>query len=306
MNIIELKNVSKLYKQVIGLNNISLTIYPGVTGFLGPNGAGKSTLLKILTGQIKVSKGSATICGEKIWNNHRLTKQIGYCPETDALYHHLTGYEFLFHMLRLHGFSKSESSNRATQALKTMEMEPVRNKKIASYSKGMQQRIKLAQALAHNPEAMFLDEPLLGMDPLGRHKTISLIKDWGSAGKTVIVSSHILHEVEEMTDNILLMNRGNIVAEGNIYEIRKLIDEHPLHVTIGCDKTHQLTSKLLEYDDVISVQFNRERGEVTIQTTRPDAFYQRLPKLVLENDIEIHSIMSPDENLQAVFEYLVH
>lgn len=306
MNIIELKNVSKFYKQVIGLNNISLTISTGVTGFLGPNGAGKSTLMRILTGQIKVSKGTATIWGEKIWNNHSLTKRIGYCPETDAHYYHLTGYEFLFHTLRLHGFSKDESSEKAAAALTAVEMEPARNKKIGSYSKGMQQRIKLAQAFAHDPELIFLDEPLLGMDPLGRHKTISLIKEWGSAGKTVIVSSHILHEVEEMTDTILLMNRGNIIAEGNIYDIRKLIDEHPLHVTIGCNKTHQLTSRLLEYDDVISVQFNRERGEVTIQTTQPDAFYQRLPKLALENGIEIYSIMSPDENLRAVFEYLVH
>ncbi|MBD3290643.1 ATP-binding cassette domain-containing protein, partial [candidate division KSB1 bacterium] len=246
-----------------------------------------------------------TIWGEKIWNNHRLTRRIGYCPETDAFYNHLTGYEYLFHLLRLHGFTKSEASEKAVQALQTVEMEPARNKKIGSYSKGMQQRIKLAQAFAHDPELLLLDEPLLGMDPLGRHKTISLINEWGNSGKTIIVSSHILHEVEEMTDTILLMNRGNIIAEGNIYEIRRLIDEHPLHVTIGCDKTHQLTSKLLEYDDVISVQFDRERGEVTVQTTKPDAFYQRLPGMVLENDIEIFTIMSPDENLRAVFEYLV-
>ena len=305
MNIIEIKNLSKWYGQVIGINNISLTISPGVTGFLGPNGAGKSTLLKILTGQLKPSKGGATLWGETIWNNHTLNKQIGYCPELDALYNHLTGFEFVRYMVQMHGFSKSEAKNRAMKAIKIVDMLQNKDKRVGAYSKGMRQRIKLAQAIAHEPELLFLDEPLAGMDPLGRRDTIQLIKEWGAQGKTVIVSSHILHEVEEMTDTILLINHGNIIAEGNIFEVRRLIDSHPLQVTICCDRPHLLTSKLLEYDDVLSVKFDREHSEVCIQTTQPEEFHRRLPRLALDNKVTVYSLVSPDENLQAVFEYLV-
>lgn len=305
MSVIEIKNLSKWYGQVIGINNISLTIKPGVTGFLGPNGAGKSTLLKILTGQLKQSKGGATLWGETVWNNHKLNKQIGYCPELDALYNHLSGFDFVSYMVQMHGFSKSEAKKQAIAAIETMDMLQNKDKRINAYSKGMRQRIKLAQAIAHKPDLLFLDEPLAGMDPLGRRDTIKLIKEWGNQGKTVVVSSHILHEVEEMTDTILLINHGNIIAEGNIYEVRRLIDSHPLQVTIGCDKPHLLTSRLLEFDDVLSVQFDREKSEVCIETTRPEEFHRRLPRLALDNKVAIFSLMSPDENLQAVFEYLV-
>jgi len=305
MSIIEIKNLSKLYQQVIGINNISLSLGSGITGFLGPNGAGKSTLLKILTGQLRPSKGTVTLWGQPIWNNHPLMRRIGYCPETEVLYPQLTGLEFLRYMIRLHGFSKIETQKLALTALETVDLLSAQHKKIGAYSKGMRQRIKLAQAIAHEPEILFLDEPLSGMDPLGRHHTIKMIRQWGDSGKTVIVSSHILHEIEEMTDTILLINHGNIIAEGNIYEIRQLINTHPLQIIIESDKTHLLTSRLLEYEDILSVQFNRDRSSVSIQTTQPDEFYRRLPQLALENNIHIYSIMSPDENLQAVFDYLV-
>ncbi len=305
MSVVEIKNLSKWYGQVIGINDITLSINPGVTGFLGPNGAGKTTLIRILTGQLKPSKGAATLWGDPIWNNHRLNRRIGYCPEHDALYNYLTGLEFVTSMARLHGLSNSESRQRAVEAIETVDMMQAKDKRIGAYSKGMRQRIKLAQAIAHDPELLLLDEPLSGMDPLGRHDTIELIKNWGNQGKTVVVSSHILHEVEEMTDTVLLINHGNIIAEGNIYEIRRLIDTHPLQVTIGCDKPHLLVSKLLEYEDVISVQFDRDRSEVCIQTTQPETFHRRLPRLVLDNQITVFSLISPDENLQAVFEYLM-
>jgi ABC-2 type transport system ATP-binding protein len=305
MSIIKIANLTKCYGQVIGINNISLSIKSGVTGFLGPNGAGKSTLLKILTGLLKPTQGTATLWGDPVWNNFKLNKKIGYCPEHEDFYPHLTGFDFVYFMVRMHGFSQSEAKDRALKAIETVDMSETKNKRIGAYSKGMRQRIKLAQAIAHEPELLFLDEPLAGMDPLGRRETIQLIKQWGNNGKAVVVSSHILHEVEEMTNSILLINHGNIIAEGDIYEIRRLIDNHPLHVTIGCDNPNLLTSKLLEYDDVLSVQFDRERSEVCIQTNQPDDFHRRLPKLALDNKISIFSLQSPDENLQAVFEYLV-
>ena len=302
---VEVRNLSKWYGQVIGVNNLTFTIGPGVTGFLGPNGAGKTTLLRLLTGQLRPSKGVLTIGGERVWGNHRVLRAVGYCPEVDAFWGYQTGWEFVYSMMRMHGLPPDEAREKAEAAIRTMDMEEAQTKRIGGYSKGMRQRIKMAQAVGHDPRILFLDEPLNGMDPLGRRKTIDLIKRLGSDGRTVVVSSHILHEVEEMTDTILLVNHGRLLAEGNIYEIRRLIDTHPLQVTIRCDNVNILTAKLLEYEDVKSVQFDRERNQLTVETNRPDDFHRRLPKLVLEHSVRIHSLWSPDENLEAVFDYLV-
>jgi len=302
---IEVKKLSKWYGQVIGVNNLTFTIKPGVTGFLGPNGAGKTTLLRLLTGQLKPSKGTLTIGDEPVWNNHMIIKSIGYCPEMDAFWKYRNGQDFVFSLMRMHGFSQAEAEERTNNALKIVDMEEARKKRIGGYSKGMRQRIKLAQAIAHDPQVLFLDEPLNGMDPLGRRTSIELIKKLGKEGKTVVVSSHVLHEVEEMTDTILLINHGRLLAEGNMYEIRRLIDTHPLQVTIRCSNVNVLTARLLEYEDVQSVQFDRDRNQLTVETNRPDEFHLRLPKIALENKVEIHSLWSPDENLGAVFDYLV-
>jgi len=302
---IEVKNLSKWYGQVIGVNNLNFGIGRGVTGFLGPNAAGKTTLIRLLTGQLKPSKGELIIKGETVWNNYRILRQIGYCPEMDTFWNYLTGWEFVFSLMRMHGFSRVEAEEKTRRAIKTMDMEKAQDKRIGSYSKGMRQRIKMAQAIAHDPDILFLDEPLNGMDPLGRRTTIELIKELGNQGKTVVVSSHVLHEVEEMTDKIILINHGRLLAEGNIYEIRRLIDTHPLQVTIKCDRVTLLTAKLMEYDDVQSVHFDRENNQLTVETNRPDEFHLRLPKIAVESGIKIYSLWSPDENLEAVFDYLV-
>lgn len=302
---IQVENLSKWYGQVIGVNHLGFTIEPGVTGFLGPNSAGKTTLLRLLTGQLKASQGSVAIEGEPVWNNYKILSHIGYCPEADAFWGYLSGWEFVTSLLRMHGFSPSEAAEKADRAIDLMDMQEARSKRIAGYSKGMRQRIKVAQAIAHDPDMLFLDEPLNGMDPLGRRATIDLIKRLGGEGKTVVVSSHILHEVEEMTDTILLINHGRLLAEGNIYEIRQLIDSHPLQVTIRCDNVNILTAKLLEYEDVQSVHFDRERSQLTVETNRPDDFHRRLPGLALDNGVKVHSLWSPDESLEAVFKYLV-
>ncbi|HUV37519.1 MAG TPA: ABC transporter ATP-binding protein [Patescibacteria group bacterium] len=302
---IEADKLSKWYGQVIGVNNCTFTMGPGVTGFLGPNGAGKTTLLRLMTGQLKPSTGTVTIAGEPVWNHHRLFESIGYCPEADAFWQYLSGWDFVVSLLRIHGYRPAEAAERAERAIGTVDMLDSRDKRIGTYSKGMRQRIKLAQAIAHDPGILFLDEPLNGMDPVGRHKTIELIKHMGSEGKTVVVSSHILHEVEEMTDTILLVNHGRLLAEGNIYEIRRLIDTHPLQVTIQCDEIDVLMAHLVRFDDVQSVQFDRARSRLTVETNRPDEFYRRLPGIVLEHEIHVQSLWSPDENLEAVFDYLV-
>ena len=303
--VIELQEVSRWYGQVIGVNDISATVPPGVTGLLGPNGAGKSTLLKLITGQIRPSAGTVRVLGEPVWNNPPLMNRLGFCPEQDAFYEHLTGFQFVEGLLGLHGGPPAERRERARRALETVGMAKDGGRKIGGYSKGMRQRIKLAQALAHDPEVLFLDEPLNGMDPLGRRHMVQLIRDWGKAGKTVVVSSHILHEIESMTQNILLVNHGRIVAEGDLHEIRGLIDEHPHRILIGCDQPRALAARLMDFDDVLSVSFSAEEGGVEVATGRPDLFYGRLPDVAERHGIKIDRIFSQDDNLQAVFDYLV-
>jgi len=302
--IIASDHLSKWYGQVIGLNDVSVSVPPGITGLLGPNGAGKSTFMKLITGQLKPSQGSISVLGEPIWDNPALYFRIGFCPEQDAFYERMTGLEWVTALVRLNGVTDADADRLARQALETVELVDAANKKIGAYSKGMRQRIKLAQALAHDPQLLILDEPLAGMDPLARRKTIRLIKDSARAGTSVLVSSHILHEIESMTANILLINQGRILAEGNVHQIRDLIDEHPHTVYIKADQPRALAREFLTQDDVLSLKF--EEDAVVVQTGRPDAFYTRLTELAAAGSLgTIHEVTSPDDNLQAVFKYLV-
>jgi ABC-2 type transport system ATP-binding protein len=297
-------HLSKWYGQVIGLNDVSVTVPSGITGLLGPNGAGKSTFMKLVTGQLKPSKGSITVFDQPIWQNPSLFYRIGFCPEQDAFYDRMTGLEWVTALVRLNGVGDSEARTMAAAALETVDLSDAANKKIGAYSKGMRQRVKMAQAVAHDPDLFILDEPLSGMDPIARRKTIRMIKEWGRAGKSVIVSSHILHEIEAMTSNILLINQGRILAEGNVHQIRDLIDEHPHTVHIRAERTRALAREFLSQDDVLSLKF--EEGAVVVQTGRPDAFYARLTDLAASGEHgAIHEVTSPDDNLQAVFQYLV-
>jgi ABC-2 type transport system ATP-binding protein len=296
--------VSKWYGQVIGLNDVSVEVGSGVTGLLGPNGAGKSTFLKLITGQLKPSKGAVRVLGEPVWGNPGLFFRLGFCPEQDSFYERMTGLEWVTALTRLNGLSDTDATDAARRALDTVDLLDAANKKIGAYSKGMRQRVKLAQAVVHDPELLLLDEPLAGMDPIGRRKMIRLIKDWARAGKSVLVSSHILHEIEAMTSTILLINNGRILAEGNIHTIRDLIDEHPHKVKIRASDPRGMARGFLSHDDVISLQF--EDGAVVVETAKPDAFYDRLTEMAATGAMgEVYEVSSPDDNLQAVFEYLV-
>ena len=305
MNIVEMTNLSKWYWQVIGVNDITLNIRPGVTGLLGPNGAGKSTLLRLIAGLLKPSKGEIVVLNEPVRNNQKLNRRLGYCPEVDALYDGMTGFQFVVNLIMLNGYSRQQSEELAIEAIEIVDLLEAKDKKIGAYSKGMRQRIKLAQALAHKPEFFILDEPLGGMDPIGRRKTIKLVKDLSVEGKSIIVSSHILYVIEAMSNNILLINNGRILAEGYVHEIRELIDEHPHNVYINCDNPRLLASILIKYEDVASVKFDAQDGGLVIETEKPDDFYSRLPNIILENNIKVENLHSPDDNLQAVFQYLV-
>lgn len=304
MSVVVAEHVSKWYGQVIGLNDVTLTVPPGITGLLGPNGAGKSTFMKLITGQLKPSKGSIRVLGEPIWQHPDLYFRIGFCPEQDAFYERMTGLEWVTALMRLNGVTDAEATASAKRALEMVDLSDAADKKIGAYSKGMRQRVKMAQALAHDPELLILDEPLSGMDPLVRRKTIRLIREWGRAGRSVIVSSHILHEIESMTSNILLINQGRILAEGDVHQIRDLIDEHPHTVHIRAERPRDLARAFLASDDVLSLRF--EADAVIVQTGKPDAFYARLTNMAATREVgTIHEVTSPDDNLQSVFEYLV-
>jgi ABC-2 type transport system ATP-binding protein len=303
-SVIAADHLSKWYGQVIGLNDITLAVPPGITGLLGPNGAGKSTFMKLVTGQLKPSKGAITVLGQPIWNNPSLYSRLGFCPEQDAFYERMTGLEWVTALVSLNGVGETAAREMSRRAIETVGLSDAADKKIGAYSKGMRQRVKLAQALAHDPELLILDEPLSGMDPLVRRRTIRLIKDWGRSGKSVLVSSHILHEIESMTSNILLINQGRILAEGNVHQIRDLIDEHPHTVFVKAENTRQLAREFLTDDQVLSLRF--EDGGVVVQTGRPDVFYARLTDLAASGELgTIDEVTSPDDNLQAVFQYLV-
>jgi ABC-2 type transport system ATP-binding protein len=302
--LVEAERLSKWYGQVNGLNDVTVKIPGGITGLLGPNGAGKSTFMKLMTGQLKPSQGAIRVFGEPMWGNPAVFARIGFCPEQDAFYERMTGLEWLTALVRLNGLGDAAADEAARRALDQVELMPAAAKKIGAYSKGMRQRVKLAQALVHDPALLILDEPLTGMDPLMRRKTIRLIKEWARAGKHIIVSSHILHEIESMTSNILLINNGRIVAEGNVHQIRDLIDTHPHTVYVRGSDPRALARRFIAEDDVISLRF--EPGAVVVETARPDGFYARLTDLAATGEAgAIDEVQSPDDNLQAVFRYLV-
>jgi ABC-2 type transport system ATP-binding protein len=303
-SVVSADHLSKWYGQVIGLNDVTVSVPRGITGLLGPNGAGKSTFMKLMTGQLRPSKGDVRVLGQPIWDNPALYARIGFCPEQDAFYERMTGLEWVTALVRLNGLDTAAAARAAARALATVDLMDAAHKRIGAYSKGMRQRIKLAQAFVHDPELLILDEPLSGMDPLARRRTIRLIRDWAKQGRSVVVSSHILHEIESMTSNILLINNGRILAEGNVHQIRALIDSHPHTVYIRAEDPRGLAREFLKRADVISMRF--EPGAVVIETGKPDAFYSDLTDLVASGTVgAVEEVTSPDDNLQAVFQYLV-
>lgn len=303
--VVEFHEVSKWYGNVIGLNRLSLRVPAGVTGLLGPNGAGKSTLLQLATGQLFASQGTVRVLGQKVWNNPSLNRHLGLCPEQDAFYEWMTGLDFVRTCARLSGLGRAEAREAAARTLEAVGMTANRDRAVRGYSKGMRQRTKLAQALVHDPAVLFLDEPLTGTDPVARRDLMDIIHRLAGEGKTVLVSSHVLHEVETLTPNVVLLNRGRLVAEGHVREIRDLIDKYPHHIVLVCDAYRKLAARVLAWEDVEGVKVLAREGGLMVETRSPDAFYRRLPELSLEEGLAIREVYSDDDNLEAVFKYLV-
>ncbi|MGA1848108.1 MAG: ABC transporter ATP-binding protein [Thermoplasmatota archaeon] len=303
--IVEVDTVSKFYGKVMGLNEFSVTIGKGMTGLLGPNGAGKSTLLKIITGQIKPSKGAVRVFGKGVWNNPGTNRLIGYCPEQDVLFKNMTGLQFVSFSAKLNGHSPSNADNLAREAVRKVDLTKDMNRSVMGYSKGMRQRIKLAQAMVCDPDLLILDEPLAGTDPIGRVKIMDLLDDIKKDGKEIIVSSHVLHEVERMTESIILVNKGRLVAQGNIHDIRESMDRFPLTVRIRSRERNVIGKMAMDIPGVKSISFGDDPEELLVRTGHPPTFFSRFQEMVIEKGLALSSIDSPDDNLDAIFRYLV-
>lgn len=303
--VLDSEKLSKWYGNILGISEISLKISPGIQGLLGPNGAGKSTFLKIASGQLRQSLGKITIFGEGVYNNHQLFSKIGFCPENDSFYKEVTGWEFMIFLAQLHGFKGKKVKDMAGDALERVGMTENAEKLISAFSLGMRQRLKVASSIVHKPDLLILDEPLRGVDPLWRVKIIKLIKEYEKEGKTVIVSSHILPEIEAMTNNITLIHQGKIFAHGDIQEIRGLIDTHPHQVSLQCNKPRLAAEKLIRQDFVLKVNLNDNENKIVIETNNREKFFDSLMQIIAENALEVEEMTSPDDNLQAVFDYLI-
>ena len=303
--VIAATHLSKWYGNVLGLNDVSLEIEAGITGLLGPNGAGKSTFMKLITGQMKPNIGTVTVRGRKVWNNPVLFRDIGFCPENDVFYEEMTGWEFVTGLLRFYGYSGSDIKERAGRALDIVELTKDKDRLIRGYSRGMRQRVKFAQAIAHDPEIVILDEPLSGLDPLGKRKLIKLIKEFKSEGRTVLVSSHVLPEIEALTSEIVLVHQGKILAQGDIRFIRELIESHPHMISVRSSDPRALAARFVGDRSIQKMSFGADGRTFVVETHKRDDFFGCLTGAVLEGRIEVEEISSPDDNLQAVFEYLV-
>jgi len=301
--ILETRNLHKWYGHTVALNGVTLSAEPGIVGLLGPNGSGKTTLLRLAVGLLRPSSGEIRILGEDPWNRPTLHRRIGYAPEHDGSYDFLTGREFVSSLLRLRRFDSREAARRADGALERVGLAPEAGRPISTYSRGMRQRVKLAQALAHDPALVFLDEPLTGADPLVRRRLNSLIRALPAEGKSVVLSGHILHEVEQVTDRIILIHQGRLLADGGIAQIRALLDRHPHAVRIRADRPRDLARRLADAADVVELSFP-EPDLLSIRTRDPDALYGRLPACILETGCDVREISSPDDSLEAVFRYL--
>jgi ABC-2 type transport system ATP-binding protein len=298
---LEFDQVTKFYGAVIGVNNISCRIGPGITGLLGANGAGKSTMIKLASGQLRPSQGRVLIGGHDAWST-AAKDHLGYSPDLNSFYEEMTGREFVYAMARLHGYSRVEARERTSHVLEEVGMSDRAHRRLAGCSHGMRQRIKLAQALVHDPWLLLLDEPLTGIDPGGRREINELLFRLSAQGKTILVSSHILGEIEQLSHAIVMVSRGRIIAQGTLAEVRSLMEFRPSVIEIVAEPARRLASLLAEHPDVLAVEMRE--GALVVRTRQPLEFFKRIATLVCEQGIDVRRMQTLDSNADAVFDYL--
>ncbi|RMG48546.1 MAG: ABC transporter ATP-binding protein [Acidobacteria bacterium] len=302
---IVLDDVSKFYGEVLGVNRVRLSIGPGITGLVGPNGSGKTTLMNLVAGLLRPTEGEIRVLGVRPDDPERLFRLLGYCTQHDSFPRGMTGMEFLARFLRVAGYDPATARRLAVRAIERVGLEDAAERRVASYSKGMRQRIKLAQAMAHDPPVLILDEPLNGLDPMARAETIALFRELAAEGRYLIVSSHILHEVDLISDTVIMLNQGYVVAEGAIREVRREVSDKPLKILVRCDRPEVVAARAFEQDSVTEVRLHEDRRGLLVSTRDPEAFYLLLNRIVLENDLAVEQVAPADETVQAVYSYLI-
>lgn len=295
--------LAKWYGNILGVSDLNLEIRPGITGLLGPNGAGKSTFMKLASGQLKPSLGSITIAGSPPFAKPEILSRIGYFPEHEAIYPQWSGLDLVCFNAGLHGLKSTEVIEKSTEALTMVGLEEVADRPSSSYSFGMKQRLRLAACLVHNPDLFLLDEPLRGIDPLWRIRISDLIRSLAEKGKTVIISTHVLPELETLTEEIVLIHQGKAFASGNVHYIRSLLDRHPHVISVVSPDARRLAADLLTAELVSGAEISREKN-LSLKTENRESLYRALTSLVVENNFRIEELTSQDDNLQAVFDYL--
>jgi ABC-2 type transport system ATP-binding protein len=312
------ERVSKWYGPVIGVNQVTLELRPGVTGLVGANGAGKSTLMRLVTGQLRPDLGRVRVFGHEAWSASA-KRHVGYCPEVDSFYEEMSGRQFVTAMARLCGYAKAEARRRAEAALEQVGMADRADRRVRGYSKGMRQRVKMAQALLNDPALLVLDEPLSGIDPVGRWELIALYRKLAEGGKCLLISSHELEELEKLTEHVAIMARGRIAAVGTVAEIRDRLDDHPLSIHLdvnrrggnGGDRQRELAAALLKLPDVVGVELiedappGDDAGRVLVRARNPQRFFADLARLVLEEWFEVRHLETVDDSAGAVLGYLL-
>ena len=300
-------NVSRFYGEVLGVNRVTLSIPPGITSLVGPNGSGKTTLMNLMAGLVRPTRGQIRVLGIAPDDPQHLCRMLGYSTQFDSFPRGLTGYQLVASFLRLFGFDRAKCDRLARAAIERLRMGEAADRKVAAYSKGMRQRIKLALAIAHDPRVLVLDEPLNGLDPLVRSETIALFRECAAAGRHVIVSSHVLHEVDQISDQVILLSNGYVVAEGQIQGVRGEIQDRPMQVLIRSNRPSLLAARMFQQDHVVEARLAEDGGAVLIKTRDADRFYRALNVLALDgiDGIDIEGVMPADDNVNSVYEYLI-
>ena len=301
---IELEGVTKLYKTVIGVNDIHLNLQTGTYGLLGPNGSGKTTLINLILGQLKPTMGSVRLFGENPWRRSHLLRRIGLCPAMEVNYTRVSGLEWVTYMVELHGFSLDSAKKKAIDALEQVKLTEAMHRPMRSYSLGMRQRAKIAQSIAHDPDLLILDEPFSGLDPIGRFEMSEFLRKWAVNGKSLILASHILHEVEAIQPSFLLISGGRLLASGSPEDVRNILANSPFTLRIRSDHAKHLAAAILSSCDIDSIFFEDSETFV-VATQRAVQVYQLLPKLATESGIAIREVSSTDDSLKSLFSTLM-
>lgn len=304
-NRIVFENVSKFYGDVLGVNRVNLSLPPGVTSLVGPNGSGKTTLMNLMTGLIKPTQGRVNVLGLTPNHPEEFFRRVGYCTQFDSFPKGVTGYEFIYQSLKLHGISNNEAQRLTKEAIDRVNMGEAASRRIAGYSKGMRQRIRLAQSIAHHPRVLVLDEPLNGLDPMARAESIALFQALGKDGLHVIISSHVLHEVDKISDQVVLMSYGYVVAEGQIHGVRSEVKEHPMQILVRCSRPNLVASRLFNQDHVVEAKLQSDGNGLLVRTQNADQFYLLLNRIVLDDNIAVEAVAPADDDVNSLYQYLI-